>query len=600
MGVAFIFVSGVPALMQMGVIGENGRVGYGSLIAMTVMCGFWGLGFAVPFRSIFILKLARQLNLQFPLGTAAAITIRTLHHKSDTAGARLNIITLAWSFGISLVWAVGSSYAPGILYNWNVFWWIYKWGGTGIISAVSWSWISWQWSPSMLGIGAFVGLNSSLSFLLGAVLAWGIIGPILVATGEATGLPMSPDYPGLMTYNVLDPTTFVTNPSPRYWILWPAVFLMLSVSLTTIAFEAKSLWKLVRYGASRIKSVVQEKIGHNNQTSDSVARPERLMQDDQGLPDPVSKEYHVRWWEWSTMAAGAFLVSMLLMHFLYGIDGGMGILHLFMGLFWSFVVIQVFAATGFTPIATVAKGSQFVTGGILRDQTASIGYNNAVVSNLIGATVTGGAAQQAAELVQDFRTGFLLCTPMRAQWYAQVVGTLSSVFFLPGLFLLFVTAWPCIVDPAATTCQFAIPAVTAWRIITQAILSPTMPLSQSSWITCIVFAVVGIATTCLQKWVSGHKKWGHLEAFIPNMAVVGLSMTVPGSTLSMTMALGAVASALWAKFGKASHAKLMFAVAAGGIAGEGVAYVVLGVLQIAEVGGPTWYGTKIGCIAEMC
>lgn len=83
------------------------------------------------------------------------------------------IKTIGYSFSASLVWSIATSYAPGILYSWNPFWWIYAWGGHSVIGAVNWDWLSWQWSPSLIGVGMLVDLNASLSYLLGTVLAWG-------------------------------------------------------------------------------------------------------------------------------------------------------------------------------------------------------------------------------------------------------------------------------------------------------------------------------------------------------------------------------------------------------------------------------------------
>jgi hypothetical protein len=44
-------------------------------------------------------------------------------------------------------------------------------------------------------------MNASFSFLGGTVLAWGIIGPSIVARGLAFGEPVSPLYPGYISYN---------------------------------------------------------------------------------------------------------------------------------------------------------------------------------------------------------------------------------------------------------------------------------------------------------------------------------------------------------------------------------------------------------------
>ncbi|KAM6510305.1 hypothetical protein FALCPG4_017923 [Fusarium falciforme] len=92
------------------------------------------------------------------------------------------------------------------------------------------------------------------------------------------------------------------------------------------------------------------------------------------------------------------------------------------------------------------------------------------------------------------------------------------------------------------------------------------------------------------------KKW---EAFVPNMSLVGLAMTIPRSTTTVTVAIGSVIAWVWHKHWPKSHTRFMYAVASGGIAGEGVGYVVLSVLQIAGVGGSE-LGTMIGCPGGAC
>lgn len=593
-GVGFIFVSGIPALAQMGLLDPQGGAGYGALVCLTIMCGYWGMAFTVPLRSLFILKLARPLKLNFPMGTASALTIRTLHSKSaDSKDSTRNLYAISISFGVSLVWSVVSSYAVGILYNWNIFWWVYKWGGTSIIAAVSWGWFSWSWSPAILAMGMFIGLNP-LSFLGGSFFAWGVIGPILVKTGAATGLPMNPAYPGLMTYNAFDPSAFLENPSPRYWILWPAVFMMLSTSLATIALESKSLGWVVVHMFKDVKG----KFTLNRDNGGPLHTNERPLAPGE-MADSVPEEYHVRWWEWSTLALVSFVFSLIAMHFVFSITPEMGLLHLVLGFLWAVVVVQLYGAVGTTPIASIAKCSQFITGAILKERIGDIGFNSAARNNLVGATISEGAAQQAAELVQDFRTGFLLGTPMRAQWYAQLFGVTVSTLLAPGLFLLFTKAYPCIIDATVTECQFALPSVMSWKVITIGILSPVMPISKSSWIACIICSIIGIAVTVLTRWMNRSDKYRHLTVYIPNMSVVAMAWTVPSPNMATTVAIGATAAALWARFGKDSHAKYFYAVAAGGVAGEGVANVIISVLQIAQVAG-SQYGTKVGCVAEMC
>ncbi|KAL2787432.1 OPT oligopeptide transporter protein-domain-containing protein [Aspergillus keveii] len=567
-GVGFMFMSGVPAMYQLKLLGPTPQSDYGRMLCLTLVGGFWGLGFAVPLRRLFILKLARQLSLNFPLGTASAFTIRALHAATgEAAAATEKIKTIAISFSASLVWSVGSAYAPGILYQWNPFWWIYKWGGTSIIGAVNWGWLSWQWSPSLIGMGMLIDLNASLSYVFGTVLAWGIIGPILVAKGEAVGVPSDPTNPDLVTYNAFVPDQFLTSPSPRYWILWPAVFTMLASSIATIALESNNFAKLGKYGLQRMHGKFTQSTGkrlfRSSSSSGSVLNHAPVLGELE-IPDPVSAEHQVRWWEWSSITIAGFVFAMVALKCTFGVPPTLILLNVFLGFLWALVVIQVFGASGTNPTGSVAKGSQFITGAVSRDHVANEGFNHAARSNLL-------------------------------------LGTCIAVFLSPALFLLFARAFPCITDASATTCQFALPSVTAWRVITEAILAPKIPISQSSWVCSVIMAVISMGMVLLKRFLaqSTNTAVRKYAVFVPNMSLVGLSMATPGTMVSLTIGLGSVASWVWKKRWPASHGRFVYAVASGGIAGEGIGNVVQSILQISGVGGGD-LGTKVGCVGGAC
>ncbi|KAF4938568.1 putative metal-nicotianamine transporter YSL7 [Colletotrichum fructicola] len=593
-GIGFMVMSGVPAMYQLHLLGPTPQSDFGRMICFALVAGFWGLGFTVPLRNLFILRLARQLSLYFPLGTASAITIQTLHSiEGSTGQARQHVKAISISFIFSLIWSVATSYAPGILYTWNPLWWIFKWGGRSVISAISWGWFSWSWSPSMIGIGALIDLNAASSYLLGTVLAWGVVGPIIVHKGAAVGIPYAPDYPELLTYNAFIPTQFSTTPSPRYWMLWPATFMMLGVSLTTILLEAKNFARMAKYGIFDVQARFPRR-------RDASAGSEKVLKKGEiagEIADPVAPEYQVRWWEWSSVTLVSVIFALVALKYVFGIPPALNLLNLALGFMWSFVVIQVYGASGTTPITTVAKGSQFITGGILRHEIQQRGYESVARINLAGCVISSAAAQQAGELCQDFRTGFLLGTPARPQWHAQMIGTFVAVFLSPAIFLLFAKAFPCILNAEATTCQFTLPAVTSWRVVTQAIFMDIFPISQSSWIFSILMTLLGMGSVALKRYLVGHKNLSAFQVWVPNMSLVGLAMTIPGSSVTLTVTIGAVAAHLWKRYSPRTHERFLYAVAAGGVAGEGVGYVVLSILQIAGVAG---VGTSLGCVAEIC
>ncbi|KAL5594883.1 hypothetical protein FOVSG1_008572 [Fusarium oxysporum f. sp. vasinfectum] len=599
-GVGFMFISGVPAMYQLGVLSPSPQSDYGRLLCLALASGLLGLGIVVPFRRLFILRMARQLSLSLPLGTAAPVTIRALHTSADPSKAKENLKTISWTFCVTLFWSVVTSYAPGILYSWNPFFWIYKWGGHAIIGAVNWGWLSWQWSPSIIGTGMLIDVNASLSLLLGSILAWGVIGPSLVASGQAIGIPFDPKNPDLITYNAFIPTQFVTSPSPRYWILWPAVFMMLAASLATVLIEGKNFGALALYGVRSVSAKINNVTGRSPASgNESRTTQDRAVTLEDEIPDPVPKEHQVRWWEWSSITLLPCIVAMVAFKYLYGISPALILLNVFLGLIWALVIIQVFGASGINPVGTVAKGSQFITGGIARNPADKAISATGSKTVLVGATLSSCAASQAGELCQDFRTGFLLGTPARAQWHAQVLGTLVAVFLTPAIFILFAKAFPCITDATATQCQFALPSVTTWRVVTEAILAPQFPISHSSWIFSMVFSVLGVAIVMLKRFILQKPNLKQYHVWIPNMPLVGLAMTIASSQTVLTLAIGSAFAATWGKFWPKFHERFLYPIASGGIAGEGVGYVVLSILQIAGVGGDK-YGTMLGCYGGAC
>lgn len=72
-----------------------------------------------------------------------------------------------------------------------------------------------------------------------------IVAPSLVKNGLAFGKPASEEFP-LISYVSLsfaNPEQYVTRPSPRYWLLWPGVLIMLVYSFADVAFTLVPIFK---------------------------------------------------------------------------------------------------------------------------------------------------------------------------------------------------------------------------------------------------------------------------------------------------------------------------------------------------------------------
>ncbi|KAL2814434.1 OPT oligopeptide transporter protein-domain-containing protein [Aspergillus granulosus] len=530
-------------------LGPTLQSDYGRMLCLTLVGGFWGLGFAVPLRRLFILKLARQLSLNFLLGTASAFTIRALHAATgEAAAATEKIKTIAILFSASLVWSVGSAYTLGILYQWNPFWWIYKWGGTSIVGAVNWGWLLWQWLLSLIGMGMLINLNVFLFYVFGMVLAWGIIGPILVVKGEAVGVPSDPTNLDL----------FLTSPSPRYWILWPAVFTMLALSIATIMLESNKFVKLGKYSLQcmhgKFIQYTGKRLFRSSSGSSSMLSHAPVLGELE-IPDPVSAEHQVCWWEWSSITIAGFVFAMVALKYIFGVSPILILLNVFLGFFWVLVVIQVFGVLGTNLTGSVAKGLQFIMGAVSRDYVANEGFNHAARSNLVGSIFF---------------------------WHTQLLGICIAVFFSLVLFLLFARASPCITNVLA-------------------ILALKIPILQSSWVCLVIMSVILMGMVLL-KWFlakSMNPALKQYAVYMPNMFLVGLSMATPGTMVLLTIGLGSVALWVWKKRWPVLYGQFVYAVASGGIAGEGIGNVVQSILQISGVGGGD-LGTKVGCVGGVC
>jgi uncharacterized oligopeptide transporter (OPT) family protein len=225
-GLGILFVSAVPAMYRLGLLSDLPQQDAGKLIALTVCAGFFGVFFAIPLRKYYIIKQ----KLTFPTPTATAYTIRALHNgKTGAIAAKKKSRGLLISFVSVFIFKVMTGYAPGILYDWHIGWTLFRLGFTSIIGLENYGWFI-EFTPAFFGAGMLSGINASWSFFAGHVLSWGIIAPSLIATGKAVGAVASEEFPQLITYQSLsfkDPDRYVNSPSPRYWLLWPGVLVML-------------------------------------------------------------------------------------------------------------------------------------------------------------------------------------------------------------------------------------------------------------------------------------------------------------------------------------------------------------------------------------
>ncbi|KAK4465067.1 OPT oligopeptide transporter protein-domain-containing protein [Cladorrhinum samala] len=606
-GIGGIFVAAIPAMYRLNVMdeGHSPKDDIGAIFTITLVCSFLGLFMVTPLRKFFIIQVARELGLMFPTSTAVALTIRSMHAgATGSIEAVKKLKCLLLCFGAALIHRVASYYAVGILYDWHVFTWIHIWSGytSWAMNIESWGWY-FEWTPAFIGSGILIGLNPAISMFGGAVLAWGLIGPLLVHYGECIGRQIEPDDPKWDSYYSFTSLSELgrRTPSPRYWLLWPGVMVMVCSSMAELFVQYKVIW-------NGITTVWHESCaGINNMytargkssaffAKQAVGKPKSANM----VEDPFPPEEQVKTWMWGLGILVTLVVGMIIFHFQWDMHPGLTLLAVLLAFLFSFLAIQIGAVTDSTPLTAAAKASQLVFGGA----TSNTGHTipQAQKINLVAGGLASGGADVAAALTGDFRTGFLIRTSPIKQWIAQVIGSFVSVWLGPGLFVLFTTAYPCIwkvsKDDLHEECPFLVPSVTAWAAVAQAVTDPNVSIPLTSGIFAIVMGIVSVAQVVVRHfWLVGERE--KFRKWLPNWGAIALSWVIPAPVFASAALLGAIIAQLWRKYSMRTWDIYGYALAAGFIAGEGLGGVVGAALTLGGVDGSV-YGTNIACPLNSC
>ncbi|GJC90390.1 putative metal-nicotianamine transporter YSL5 [Colletotrichum liriopes] len=419
----------------------------------------------------------------------------------------------------------------------------------------------------------------------GTVCSWAIIGPILVRYGAAEGLiigDLGGPWEKLTTYfsmNMKDP---VNNPSPRYWLLWPGVLLMVVVSIVELLCQYRSFIKVSSTVTSLFASLSCASL------KDLVKKPKsdaELSRNER--EEPMFAHHHIQSWMWLLGLLVATIVTCISCGVQWGMSVGMTLVSIILAGIFTLLAILSTGTTDMTPLTAVSKSSQLIMGGMTRGHS----LKDAQTLNSIGGAISAGIANQATDLTMDFRVG----TPVRTQWIAQGIASLVAIFLAPGIFIVFVTAYPCVIDLTVESCPFSAPSVSAWRAATIAATSPKLPIPKSSGIFAICLAVFGALVVVLKNvWLTGvHEKY---RVYVPNLMAFGLMMVIPSPAIGIAVLIGASISFVWQKYKPQNHSDYMLSIVAGCIAGEGIGGVVNAIIAIAGVTA----GTSLGCPAGSC
>ncbi|MBI1797641.1 MAG: OPT/YSL family transporter [Candidatus Eisenbacteria bacterium] len=536
-------VNAIPALMMLN---PSAVPSMWVLTAWILIISWLGVFLAVPAKR----QMVNIEQLRFPSGIAAATTLRTLHGAGGAAAQRqARSLGLAILFGVVLSWCRDANAKWLAVSEWGRgFGWsrVTPPAGTARWLATPLSWIQYPHVPSnwlpgtwhvgkyrlqqdltlsfegsllFVAAGAIMGFRQAWSLMLGTVINYGILAPMMLAAH------VIPEGPGSAFRRI------------STWSLWIGVPMMVTSGLLLFVLQ----WKSVVRAFSTITAMFA---------------PRHAAKD-----DPMERiEVPGSWFIGGMAVLGAIVIWMG--HQWFHIHIWMGIVAVLMTFLLVVVASRATGETDITPTGPLSKVTQLTFGALSPGN---------ITTNLMTANITAGACSHAGDLLTDLKSGYLLGAKPRQQFLAQFFGVLAgAVVVVPVFFLLVPNA------SVLGTDRWPAPAAQVWRGVAELLAKGVSALHPTARIGLVIGALVGILIPVLELAFPKAKK------FIPSATGLGLAFTITGF-YSVSMFIGALGALALHKAKPKLAEEYVVPVSSGLIAGESLMGVLIALLVVAGV-----------------
>ena len=500
-----------------------------TLMGWTFFMAVLGTVMAIPMKR----QMINVEQLKFPSGIAAAETLKSLYGKGTEAAEKARWLFITMGAGAVVAWLRDAHAAAGhpilgFFTKLSVIPSLVPFPGKlRGLALKNWT-VGLEGSLIMIAAGMLMGLRTTVSMLIGATINYFVIAPRAL---DAGAIKTHLDDHGAAALGYRAIVSFS---------LWPGAALMVTSGLLTFALQ----WRTVLRAFSGIGALL--KGGKPAATSDA----EKVREEMDKIEVPVS------WFGGGMVFATIGLV--VIGYVFFGIRPWLGVLAVLLSFVLSIVACRATGETDTTPVGAMGKITQ-LTYGILAPAN--------VVTNLMTASITAGAAGSSADLLTDLKSGYLLGANPRKQFLAQLSGTIvGTLVVVPAFYKLVPT-------PAALgTDRFPAPSAQVWKGVAEVLANGVESLHPWARWGMVVGGVIGIILPLLELAFPKHKKW------IPSAMGIGLSLVIPGFN-SFSMVLGAVIAYFWERAKKEHAEKYVVAVASGIIAGESLLGVAVALMS---------------------
>ncbi|KAI3768828.1 hypothetical protein L2E82_19663 [Cichorium intybus] len=494
---------------------------------------FLGLFSLVPLRKVMVM----DYKLTYPSGTATAMLINSFHTTSGADLASKQVSCLGKYLSISFVWSC------------------FKWFFSGVGDSCGFdnfpslgltlfkNTFYFDFSPTYIGCGLICPHIVNCSVLFGAIVSWGFLWPF-ISTRAGDWYPAdlgSDDFKGLYGYKV---------------------FIAIALIL------GDGLYNLVKIILISIKAVLNNTTKQEDlpviDTEPSKSQLEQAKRDEVFLKDRIPT------WFAGCGYVGLAAISIATMPLI------------FPPLKWYLVLCSYIIApalafcnsygTGLTDwslASTYGKIGLFIISSL-------VGSNGGVLAGLAACGVMMSIVSTAADLMQDFKTGYLTLSSAKSMFVSQLVGTAMGCIIAPLTFWMFWTAF----EIGAPDSPYKAPYAVIYREMAILGVEGFSQLPNHCLALCCGFFVAALVLNVLRDWVPSK-----ISQFIP----IPMAMAVPfyiGAYFAIDMFVGTVILFVWERLNKKESEDYAGAVASGLICGDGIWTIPSAILSIFRIDPP--------------
>lgn len=296
---------------------------------------------------------------------------------------------------------------------------------------------------AMIGAGGLMGIRSGVSLIIGAVVNYCLLAPMMIQLGDIVPKPGTTDVFGMRQIT--------------YWSLWPGVAAMVVASF--VAFFAKPGTII-----SAFKGLLTKKTGD----------------------DPL-KEIEFPLWISVVGIPIMSVITAMLAHAYFQVPVWASLVGLPLTFVLSLVAANSTALTSITPIGATSKITQLFY-GLVRPWD--------IQSNLATAGITAEVVGNSSNLLMDIKPGYMLGAKPRQQAVGHIIGIMSGAIASTFLFYVLFTKGVDPNDPSTIaklqSDKFPMPSVTVWVGVAHILTKGFSELSRSAMIAMGIASLVSL------------------------------------------------------------------------------------------------------------